>query len=52
MFSKDSENFRKKNKSKRNGGLETARASLTELQYTAKLLFGNRSKTSQKNMKL
>ena len=52
MFSKNSENFREKIKSNRNNGLETAGAQFTELQYTANILFVNRSKTSQKNMKL
>ena len=48
MFSKDSENFREKIKSNRDGGLETASALFTKLQYTANILFVNGSKTSQK----
>ena len=47
MFSKDSENLSEKN-SNRDGGLETASAQFTELQYTASILFVNRSKISQK----
>ena len=46
MFSKDSE------KSNRNGGLEIASASFTELQHNANILFVSRSKALQKNMKL
>ena len=52
MFSKHFENFRKKVKSNRSSELETTSAQFTELRYTTDILIVNRSKTSQKNMKL